>query len=95
MGAGIAVMFKQKFKGVEELKNQSESDFLLKTSIAEKKSLTASQAIILFSSEKLLFILVHKSVDLLLENVSYSLPPEIITYCMNSVSIDANSWMHL
>lgn len=25
MGAGIAVMFKQKFRGVEELKEQSES----------------------------------------------------------------------
>lgn len=36
MGAGIAVMFKQKFKGLEELKNQSESDFLLKTSIVEE-----------------------------------------------------------
>lgn len=29
MGAGIAVMFKKEFKGVEELKEQSESDFLL------------------------------------------------------------------
>ena len=63
MGAGIAVMFKQKFKGLEELKNQSESDFLLKTSTVEGgKCLTASQAIILFSSEKLLFVLVHRSI---------------------------------
>ena len=30
MGAGIAVMFKKKFKGVEELKEQSESALLLK-----------------------------------------------------------------
>lgn len=28
MGKGIAVMFKKKFNGVEELKQQSESDFL-------------------------------------------------------------------
>lgn len=27
MGAGIAVSFKQKFKGVEELKEQSETEF--------------------------------------------------------------------
>lgn len=33
MGAGIAVMFKQKFNGVEELKAQSESDRLLKINL--------------------------------------------------------------
>ena len=40
MGAGIAVMFKQKFKGLEELKNQSESDFLLKTSTVEGEKMS-------------------------------------------------------
>lgn len=30
MGAGIAVTFKQKFKGVQELKEQSEQDLSIK-----------------------------------------------------------------
>lgn len=36
MGAGIAVMFKQKFKGVEELKEQSESDVVLKINVERR-----------------------------------------------------------
>lgn len=35
MGAGIAVIFKKKFNGVEELKQQSESDFLFTLSEVE------------------------------------------------------------
>lgn len=36
MGAGIAVMFKQKFKGVEVLKEQSESIILFKINMEGK-----------------------------------------------------------
>lgn len=67
----------------------------IKNIYSGRNYLTASQAIILFSSEKLLFVLNHKNVDLLLEKWSYSVLPEIISYCMYSVSIDANGWMHL
>lgn len=55
MGAGIAVMFKKNFKGVEELKEQSESALLLK--INQEWSVlflgaSISEGIILFCTEK-------------------------------------------
>lgn len=38
MGAGIAVMFKKEFKGVEELKEQSESALFIKNSLGVNMS---------------------------------------------------------
>lgn len=38
MGAGIAVMFKKEFKGVEELKEQSESALFINNSSRVKMS---------------------------------------------------------
>lgn len=57
MGAGIAVMFKKKFKGVGELKEQSESARFIINSSGGKTSYFGGgidfQSVILFTTEKL------------------------------------------